>query len=205
MGDEESRASIVPMRPLPSTHGPWPMMTASEMQLSLAEAALRKGDAASRTIAYNAYINAISLNFDMLTTTYAAKIPATKVITPAMKANYLASPNVVPPTAAGLTLTHIMLQKYIALYGWGVHQTWIDMRKFHYTALDPATGKQVYADFTPPPTTPINYLVSTNNGKWVYRCRPRYNSEYLYNIPELTRIGALNGDYNTYECWFSMP
>jgi hypothetical protein len=98
-----------------------------------------------------------------------------------------------------------MLQKYIALFGWGTHQTWTDMRKFHYTAIDQATGKQVYADFTPPPTSPINYLISTNNGKWVYRCRPRFNSEYLYNIPELTRLGALNNDYNTYECWFSMP
>ena len=71
--------------------------------------------------------------------------------------------------------------------------------------IDPATGNKVYADFTPPPTSPINYLVTTNLGKYVYRCRPRFNSEYLYNIPELTRIGALNSDYNTYECWFSMP
>jgi hypothetical protein len=94
-----------------------------------------------------------------------------------------------------------MLQKYIALYGWGVHQTWIDMRKFHYTDTDPATGKQVYSNFTPPSGA---NLISTNNGKLVYRCRPRYNSEYLYNIPELTRIGAYqNLDYNTFEMWFS--
>lgn len=182
--------------------GPWPMMTASEMQFVLAEAAYRKGDKAT---ALAAYTNAISLNFDMLTTTYSFKIPAARVITPAMKASYLANPAVVPATSAGLTMTHIMLQKYIALFGWGTHQTWTDMRKFHYTSIDPATGKQVYADFTPPPTSPINYLVSTNNGKWVYRCRPRYNSEYLYNIPELTRLGALNTDYITIECWFSMP
>lgn len=181
---------------------PWPMMTASEMQFILAEAAYRKGD---KTTALAAYTNAISLNFDMLTTTYSFNIPAARVITPAMKAAYLANPAVVPPTAVGLTLTQIMLQKYIALYGWGVHQTWTDMRKFHYVDIDPATGNQVYAGFTPPPTSPINYLMPTNNGKYVYRCRPRYNSEYLYDIPELTRIGALNQDYNTYECWFSQP
>lgn len=181
---------------------PWPMMTASEMQFTIAEAAYRKGD---KTTALAAYTNAISLNFDMLTTTYSFNIPAAHVITPAMKAAYLANPAVVPATAASLTLTQIMLQKYIALYGWGVHQTWTDMRKFHYTDIDPATGNQVYADFTPPPVSPINYLVSTNNGKLVYRCRPRFNSEYLYDIPELTRIGALNQDYNTYECWFSQP
>jgi hypothetical protein len=74
------------------------------------------------------------------------------------------------------------------------------MRKFHYTDIDPATGKQVYADFTPPSG---QYAVATNNGKLVYRCKPRYNSEYLYNVPELTRIGAFEQDYITKECWFS--
>ena len=177
---------------------PWPLMTASEMQFVIAEAALRKGNS---SLALSAYKNAISLNFDMLTTTYNQNIPAANVITPATLASYLANTAVVPATASGLTLSHIMLQKYIALYGWGVHQTWIDMRKFHYTDNDPATGKQVYANFTPPSGA---NLISTNNGKLVYRCRPRYNSEYLYNIPELTRIGAYqNLDYNTFEMWFS--
>jgi hypothetical protein len=48
-------------------------------------------------------------------------------------------------------------------------------------------------------------LFLNNNGKLVYRARPRYNSEYLYNIPELTRIGALALDYHTVEQWFSKP
>ena len=174
----------------------YPMMTASEMQFILAESYLRKGNNAA---ALTAYTNGISLNFDMLTTNYANNIPAASVITAASKAAYLANPAVVP-AATNLTLTHIMLQKYIALYGWGVNETWTDMRRYHYTDLDPVTSKQVYADFTPPSGI---YLVSTNNGKLVYRCRPRYNSEYLYDIPELTRIGALNVDYNTVECWFS--
>ncbi len=175
----------------------YPIMTASEMQFILAEAYLRKGNPAA---ALTAYTNGISLNFDMLTTTYPTNVPASLSITPASKAAYLANTAVVPASAAGLTLTHILLQKYIALYGWGVNQTWIDMRRFHYIDADPATGKQVYANFTPPSGI---YLISTNNGKFVYRCRPRYNSEYLYDIPELTRIGAENADYNTLECWFS--
>ena len=178
---------------------PWPMMTASEMQFIIAEAALRKGDNAT---ALAAYINGISLDFDMLTTTYYQNIPASRVITPAVKATYLADTRVVPASPAGLTMTHIMLQKYIALYAWGVQETWTDMRKFHYTDGYPnITDPEVYANFTPP--TGSN-LISTNNGKWAYRCRPRFNSEYLYDIPELTRIGALNLDYITYECWFSM-
>ncbi len=182
--------------------GAWPIMTASEMQFVIAEAAYRKGDKAT---ALAAYTNGISLDFDLLTTSFTKGIPAAHVITPAMKAAYLANTAIVPATSDALTLSQIMLQKYIALYGWGVHQTWIDMRKYHYTDVDPATAKQVYTNFTPPPTSPVNYLISTNNNKLVYRCRPRYNSEYLYDIPELTRIGALNSDYNTLKCWFSEP
>jgi hypothetical protein len=177
--------------------GPWPMMTASEMQFIKAEAALRKGD---RATALSAYKNAISLNFDMLTTLYNTNIPASMVITPASEDAYLSNPEVVPTNDANLTMSQIMLQKYIALYGWGVHETWTDMRRYHYVDVDPSTGIQVYASFTPPSG---NNLAPNNFGKLVYRCRPRYNSEYLYNVPELTRIGALNPDYNTYEMWFS--
>jgi hypothetical protein len=173
------------------------MMTASEMQFTKAEALYRKGDNAGALAAYK---NAISLNFDMLTTTYPQHIPVANAITPAVKDAYLNNPAVVPVLAKDLTLTQIMLQKYIALYVWGTHQTWIDMRKFHYTDIDPATGKQVYADFTPPSG---QYLVATNKSKFVYRCKPRYNSEYLYDVPELTRIGAFDQDYVTKECWFS--
>ncbi len=185
-----------------SNQGPWPIMTASEMQFIIAEAQYHNGN---KTAALAAYSNAISLNFDMLTTTYEKNIPAGRSIDAATKLAYLSNPAVITPVAANLTLSQIMLQKYIALYGWGTHQTWIDMRKYHYVDIDPSTGNQVYTDFVTPPTSPINYLISTNNGKLVYRCRPRFNSEYLYNIPELTRIGAINNDYNTYECWFSKP
>ncbi len=156
-------------------------------------------------MALAAYTNGISLDFDLLTTSYSFNIPTGHAITSTMKAGYLANPAVVPGTSDGLTLSQIMLQKYIALYGWGTHQTWVDMRKYHYIDVDPSAGHQVYSAFMPPPTSPINYLISTNNGKYVYRARPRYNSEYLYDIPELTRIGALNPDYNTYEPWFSQP
>lgn len=179
---------------------PWPMMTASEMQFIIAEAAFRKGD---KPTALAAYINAISLNFDMLTTNYPQNIPAGKQITPSVKAAYLADPRIVPASANNLTLTHIMNQKYIALYVWGTLETWADMRKFHYTDIDPATGKKVYAGFTPP--TGVN-LVATNLGNLTYRMRPRFNSEYLYNIPELTRVGAYQfPHYNTFVNWFALP
>ena len=196
-------ATIAPVvdssRYLYQNTSPWPMMTASEIQFIIAEAAYRKND---KPLALAAYANGINMNFDMITTTYPQNVPTVYAITPASKAAYLANTAVVPATPAGLNLTQIMLQKYIALYGWGVQQTWTDMRKYHYIDIDPATGNQVYAGFTPPSGT---NLISTNNGKPVYRCRPRYNSEYLYNIPELTRLGALSLDYNTVQPWFTLP
>ncbi len=176
----------------------FPIMTASEMQFLIAEAKLRKGDNAG---ALAAYTNGISLNIDMLVNNYGTNVPPAKVITPTTKANFLAQPQIVP-AAANLTLTHILLQKYIALYGFGIQEVWTDMRRFHYNKdLDPVTGKPVYVGFTLPSGAD---LYPDNNGNPVYRGRPRYNSEYLYNIPELTRIGAYPGlDYHTKECWFS--
>ncbi|MFI5128664.1 MAG: SusD/RagB family nutrient-binding outer membrane lipoprotein [Chitinophagales bacterium] len=181
----------------------WPIMTASEIQFLKAEALIRKADYAN---AKTAYTNGISLNFDMLSTVYTANIPAGREINAANKAAYLADPLVVPdaPTASTMTLTKVMLQKYIAMYAWGVHNVWADMRRFHYTDIDPATNAQVYVNFTPPSGTS---LFSQNLGKLVYRSRPRYNSEYLYNIPSLTAIGAypVGNDYHTKETWFSRP
>jgi hypothetical protein len=156
-------------------------------------------------------VNGISLNFDMLTSKYAANIPVGHEITPASKAAYLADPAIVPavPTAANMTLTKIMLEKYIALYAWGMQETWADMRRFHYTNIDAATGQQVYAGFIAPSGADLfaGPPGTGNNGKLVYRCRPRYNSEYLYNIPALSALGAypVNNDYHTKECWFSKP
>lgn len=175
---------------------PFPIITASEVQFMKAEALYRKGDKAG---ALAAYTQGISLNFDMLSTTYNTNVPAGHLITPAVKAAFLADPLVVP-ASADLRLSHIMLQKYIAMYGYGMIETWTDLRRFHYT--DTEGGIQVYTGFTPPSGTDL-YI--NNNGKWVYRARPRYNSEYIYNVAELTRIGAIALDYNTVEQWFSQP
>ena len=186
----------------------FPIMTASEMQFILAEAYLRKGN---KDAALTAYKNGISLNFDMLSNNYATNVPSGVQITPATKAGFLANTAIVPASSSALTLPMVMLQKYIALYGWGVQETWVDMRRYHYTDIDPVTGTgvQVYAGFAPPSGT--NLFVN-NNGKLVYRARMRYNSEYLYDIPSLMQIGAVSDvigtqvlDYHTKPTWFSQP
>lgn len=176
---------------------PFPIMTASEIHFMIAEASLIKGDKAT---ALTAYREAISLNFDMLTTTFNTNVPAARLITPATKAAFLADPRVVPATAAALTRQRVMLQKYIALFGHGILETWVDMRRYHYTDADPEVGGQVYADFAPPTNAD---LFPDNLGKLVYRMRPRFNAEYVWNIEELRKIGATDIDYHTKEMWFS--
>ena len=74
------------------------------------------------------------------------------------------------------------------------------MRRFHY--IDSYEGKQVYADFVPPAGTD---LWPANNSKLVYRVYPRYNSETVWNIEELKRIGADKEDFHTTQPWFVNP
>ncbi|MCP9751415.1 SusD/RagB family nutrient-binding outer membrane lipoprotein [Ferruginibacter sp. HRS2-29] len=176
-----------------------PIITAAEIQFMKAEAAYRKGDKAT---ALAAYTLGISLNFDMLTSTYNTNVPPAEVITPAIKASFLANPLVVPATTADLNLSHIMLQKYIALYIHGAIETWVDMRRYHYDDFESGTNRQVYTGFVVPSGSD---LYPDNNSKRVNRIRPRYNSEYVWNLNELRRIGADKLDYHTVECWFSQP
>jgi hypothetical protein len=104
------------------------------------------------------------------------------------------------PSAANLTLSHIMSQKFIALWGWGHNEIWMDMRRYHYTDLDSVSGVQVFRGFTPPTN-----LFPDNQGKLVQRIRPRFNSEYVWNRDALNTIGGLASDYHTKELWITQP
>ena len=176
---------------------PFPVMTATEISFMRAEAAFLKGDRATALVAYK---DGIAKHFDLLMNYYNTNVPAASLLTATIKANFLADPKVVPANAANLTLSMIMLQKYIAMFGYGTFETWTDMRRYHYVDLDKTTGKQVFTDFVAPSGTG---LFEDNGGKLVYRMRPRFNSEYVWNINELGRIGATQLDYHTKEQWFS--
>lgn len=178
-------------------NAPFPVMTATEMAFMRAEAAFLKGDKAT---ALTAYKDGISKHFDMLMNYYNTNVPTANVLTTGVRDAFLANPLVVPTNSANLTLSMIMLQKYIAMYAYGAFETWTDMRRYHYIDVDKTTGKQVYTDFVVPSPTD---LFPDNGGKLVYRVRPRFNSEYVWNINELGRIGATQLDYHTKEQWFS--
>ncbi len=175
---------------------PFPVITAAEVHFMKAEAALRKGD---RTTALQAYRDGISNNFDMLTSTFNVNIPVGKEITEPVKTTFLSNTTVVPATEAGLNMSKIMLQKFIAMYAYGALETWMDMRRFHYTDIDAGTGNQVYRDLV------IPTLFPDNGGKTVQRMRPRFNSEYVWNRLELERIGATTNDYHVKELWITQP
>ena len=55
-----------------------------------------------------------------------------------------------------------MSQKYIAQWAWGHNELWMDMRRYHYTDLDPSGTQQVFPGFAPPTN-----LYPDNDGKIV--------------------------------------
>ena len=170
-----------------------PAMTYFELQFIKAEAALRAGDQAT---ARTAYTNGITSHFQFVNDR-SAEAGNPNAITTASRDSFLASPNIVPAT---LTLSHVMSQKYIALWGWGHNELWMDVRRYHYTDIDPVSGTQVFRGFTPPTA-----LFGDNGGKLVQRIRPRFNSEYVWNRDALDAIGGLNSDYHTKDLWITQP
>src|SRR5881409_2228858 len=123
-----------------------PSMTYAELQFIKAEAALRMGNAG---LARTAYINGVSSHIDFVNARNLDAGQTPPQITAAEKAVFLADTNIVPAT---VTLSHIMSQKYIALWGWGHNELWMDMRRYHYTDVDAASGIEVFRGFAPPIT-----------------------------------------------------
>ena len=152
---------------------PHSLITYMELQFMKAEAAFIKGD---RALAYQTFLTAVGSALDY------CKVSATE------KTRYLASV-AIPKTAADLKLSDIMLQKYIALYGHGSLETWVDMRRYNYS-------QDVYTGFT----LPTN-LFPDNNVLPAQRVRPRFNSEYVWNRASLAKIGADLPDYHTKVLW----
>lgn len=166
----------------------FPLMTYVELQFIKAEAAFKKGDKTLALQAYKAGLNA-SLDFVKSFTADANIIAAFN----AQRTLFLADPAIIPATADGLTINQVMLQKYIALWGYGFIETWTDLRKYDY---DPA----VYTSFALPAI-----FYPDNNNSPAYRVRPRYNSEYIWNIDALKSIGGFDANYHTKKMWIQIP
>lgn len=174
-----------------------PAITYSQLQFIKAEAALKKGD---KNLALIAYKNAVSSHLDFVNARNSDNGQLPNQITSAEKSAFLNNPDVIPTDPDKLTITHIMVQKYIAQWGWAHFETWMDLRRYHYTDLDPETNLQVFLGFALPTS-----LYVDNAGKPVQRIRTRYNSEYVWNREELDKIGALAEDFHTKPLWITQP
>ena len=167
------------------------LMTYSETQFFKAEALFKKGDLPG---AYAAYRLGVDAAIDFVSNPpQSTSLTGTQgKITAAQKAAYLAGP-CVRQSAATLTLSDIMQQKFISLFVWGNLEAWADIRKYGY-------DQSIFQGYNKP-----SYIYPDNSGKQVYVVRPRYNSEYIWNIPALQSFGATAPDYHTTKPWFILP
>lgn len=167
------------------------LMTYSQLQFMKSEALFKKGDVGG---AYTAYINGIKGSLDFVSNPPAAANPTgTQNYIPVAKQNiYLASASV-RQSAAALKLSDILQQKFIAQFLYNPIESWSDERRYNYDAT-------IFQGYSKPGT-----LYPDNAGKQVYVVRPRYNSEYIWNVPALQKIGATAPDYHTTKPYFILP
>jgi hypothetical protein len=222
---------------------PWPLSSYAEIQLIKAEALFLKGQKAE---AFTAFKNGVSGHMDFVkrlivpaTLVKSTKNKQTSVIgdkiTSArfgtLATDYLNSKFVNNLPLADFSLSHIMMQKYVALFPWSL-DTWNDLRRYHYDLVlgsggYPVTGtswtsdvvyqkldsdpNRVYKGFYLPAADVVNRrtkFATANLGSPAYRLRPRYNSEYMWNLPSLKQLLPIAGDadnYVTSMVWFTIP
>lgn len=170
------------------------MLTYAQTQFMKAEALFRKNNNSGNAAALAAYKEGISASIDFVSNPPIAnlQVGTSNAVSASAKAAYLVGP-AVAQSGATLKMSDIMQQKMIASFVFGNLDVWADMRRFKYDV-------NVYQGFVIPPA-----LFQNNNGKLCYRIRPRYNSEYVWNVEALDKIGALALDYHTKEPWFVTP
>lgn len=233
---------------------PYVIMTAAEIKFMLAEAHWKAGKKAE---AFQVWKEAVALdvrgNADYMVTggganqtgtdadgnpvySVGGKLPGgdhvTKAVYNKMAEAYIAGPYVEGLSIDDFTLSHIMMQKYVALYPWGASEVWVDLRKYHYDiphssevpkmgdGWDDITSMNHKWDEDPTKVFKGFYLAPMrvqnknskfdyrNEGSPCYRLRPRYNSEYMWNKPALENLKPDSGNTEKYQCsipWFAYP
>lgn len=215
---------------------PYILMTCAEIKFCVAEANYKMGN---KDAALQAFKEGVKADLDFCERyispgtsgkeTGGDKI--TKEVFKKLAAEYASGPYVDGMTADDLTLSHIMMQKWVALYPWGAHEAWVDMRKYHYdikyTGEYPKLGNgwsettvdqkwdtdetKVYKGFYLAPAQVQGrkgQYNTRNQGSPCYRVRPRYNSEYMWNVPSLRTLQPISGTADNYHCsipWFAYP
>ncbi len=217
-------------------NAPYILTTAAEIKFCLAEAYWRMEQPAQ---AFDAFKEGIKADLEFTaryihqgttgSPTGGDKITGAAFNT--LAGEYEAGPFVSGLNMADFSLSHIMMQKWVALYPWGAAEAWTDMRKYHYdiayTGDYPKNGngwsqaildqkwdsdpKKVYKGLYLLPAQVANRKGSynvLNEGAPSYRLRPRYNSEYMWNLPSLETLKPTSGNAANYQTsipWFAYP
>lgn len=217
-------------------NAPYILMTYSQIKFCLAEAYWKLGQ---KTDAFEAFKAGVKADLDF-TANYiypgtkgqaAGGDKITKATFTTLATQYAAGPFVDALPPADFSLSHIMMQKWVALYPWGACEAWVDMRKYHYdlnyTGEYPSSNNgwtlstvshkwdsnpaKVYKGFylLPAEVQGRRSAFNTfNEGAPCYRIRPRYNSEYMWNKPSLSTLLPISGMAPNYQCsipWFAYP
>jgi hypothetical protein len=215
---------------------PYILMTCAEIKFCLAEAYWKLGDKTNAFTAFKAGVRA-DLDFTGNYLSPGTKAQAiggdkiSKTVYTTLANQYATGQYVDGLPAVDFSLSHIMMQKWIALYPWGAGEAFVDMRKYHwdikYTGDYPKSGNgwdlssvnqkwdsdnsKVYKGFFLPPAQVQHRKVlfdTKNQGSPCYRIRPRYNSEYMWNKPSLAGLLPIAGTADNYQCsipWFAYP
>lgn len=138
---------------------PFVFITNEELYFIEAEAAFYAND---KERAFQAYLNGVNANFQ--------RLGIGSQFTAYSESAAMAQ------SASLLQISHIMMQKYIALY---LHpETWVDMRRYKYS-------NSAY----PALQYPTNAL-DIYQGQWIVRLPYDPQTEYIYNPNEIARLGA---------------
>lgn len=216
---------------------PYILMSPAEIYFDVAEAYWKKSDKANALAAFKAGV-AADMDFTVTYLTPGStsaptmlKDKISKSLFTSLAASYLAGPYCGELTESTLTLSHIMMQKYVSLYPWGALEAWTDLRKYFFDlqydgeypysnngwTLNQVNQKwdtdasKVYKGFYLSPAQVQNRkgtYYTQNHGSPCFRIRPRYNSEYMWNKPSLESLLPISGTAENYQCsipWFAYP
>ena len=216
---------------------PYIMTTYTELLFDLAEVQYKYG---SKSDAFETWKKAMRADMEFTASyivpgttdgTYHQGDKVSKATFNSLAAEYLTGPYVGGLPIGDFSLSHIMMQKYLALYPWGAIEAWVDMRKYFYdiqytgeypkygngwdkTTLDQKRDEdptKVYKGFY---LLPAQFegrrgtYNADNNGSPCFRIRPRYNSEYMWNKTNLDALLPIGGQELDYQCsimWFCYP
>ncbi len=183
------------------------ILTYAEMCFIKAEVYMRRGDAPN---AYTAYKAGIQAHLDMMQakltewqgSNYTATNPDMGPMNAGDMASYMTS-GAVAPNSGALTMSDIMLQKYIVM-GCSL-ENWNDMRRFNFSAGNIGSFGVVYPGFDRGPLFAGGALYTggskTDPRYWPRRFKLPTNLELNYN---LTNVLALNPHATDVNIW-SMP